>query len=228
MKIKCITRDEVISIIKNFALVFLGTVILAFGCAVFVVPFDLVTGGVTGLSIVIDEIISGLVPIDILIGVLTWALFILGILFLGRDFALKTLVSSIVYPVAISLFLHLVSPDVLGGFLYLQGSSHGELALIISSIFGGVCIGTGCAITFLGGGSTGGLDILAFIICKYLKRLKSSVVIFAFDAITVLLGMFVIGDLIITLLGIISAFVAAIVVDKIFIGRTRNCWFCSK
>lgn len=221
MKIKCITRDEVISIIKNFALVFLGTVILAFGCAVFVVPFDLVTGGVTGLSIVIDEIISGLVPIDILIGVLTWALFILGILFLGRDFALKTLVSSIVYPVAISLFLHLVSPDVLGGFLYLQGSVHGELALIISSIFGGVCIGTGCAITFLGGGSTGGLDILAFIICKYLKRLKSSVVIFAFDAITVLLGMFVIGDLIITLLGIISAFVAAIVVDKIFIGRTQ-------
>ncbi len=221
MKIKCITRDEVISIIKNFALVFLGTVILAFGCAVFVVPFDLVTGGVTGLSIVIDEILLGLVPIDVLIGVLTWALFILGIVFLGRDFALKTLVSSIVYPVAISLFLHLVSPDVLGGFLYLQGSSHGELALIISSIFGGVCIGTGCAITFLGGGSTGGLDILAFIICKYLKRLKSSVVIFAFDALTILLGMFVIGDLIITLLGIISAFVAAIVVDKIFIGRTQ-------
>ena len=221
MKIKCITRDEVISIIKNFALVFLGTVILAFGCAVFVVPFDLVTGGVTGLSIVIDEILSGLVPIDVLIGVLTWALFILGIVFLGRDFALKTLVSSIVYPVAISLFLHLVSPDVLGGFLYLQGSSHGELALIISSIFGGVCIGTGCAITFLGGGSTGGLDILAFIICKYLKRLKSSVVIFAFDALTILLGMFVIGDLIITLLGIISAFVAAIVVDKVFIGRTQ-------
>ena len=221
MKIKCITRDEVISIIKNFALVFFGTVILAFGCAVFVVPFDLVTGGVTGLSIVIDEILSGLVPIDVLIGVLTWALFILGIVFLGRDFALKTLVSSIVYPVAISLFLHLVSPDVLGGFLYLQGSSHGELALIISSIFGGVCIGTGCAITFLGGGSTGGLDILAFIICKYLKRLKSSVVIFAFDALTILLGMFVIGDLIITLLGIISAFVAAIVVDKVFIGRTQ-------
>ena len=221
MKIKCITRDEVISIIKNFALVFLGTVILAFGCAVFVVPFDLVTGGVTGLSIVIDEILSGFVPIDVLIGVLTWALFILGIVFLGRDFALKTLVSSIVYPVAISIFLHLVSPDVLGGFLYLQGSSHGELALIISSIFGGVCIGTGCAITFLGGGSTGGLDILAFIICKYLKRLKSSVVIFAFDALTILLGMFVIGDLIITLLGIISAFVAAIVVDKVFIGRTQ-------
>ena len=212
-------KADILTIVKNFFLVVFGTLILAFGCAIFVVPFDLVTGGVTGLSIVIDEVIGGLIPIDILIGILTWTLFILGLIFLGKDFALKTLVSSIVYPVAISLFLHLVSPDVLGGFLYLQGSPHGELALIISSIFGGVCIGTGCAVTFIGGGSTGGLDIIAFIICKIFKRLKSSVVIFLLDAITVLLGMFVLKDLVITLLGIISAFVAAIVIDKIFNGR---------
>ena len=193
-------KMDILTTIKNFLLVVLGTLILALGCAVFVVPFDLVTGGVTGLSIVIDEMIGGAIPIDILIGILTWALFILGFIFLGRDFALKTLVSSIVYPIAISVFLRMVSPDVFGGFLYLQGSPHGELALIISSIFGGVCIGTGCAVTFLGGGSTGGLDIIAFIFCKMFKRLKSSVMIFLFDAVTVLLGMFVLKDLIITLL----------------------------
>ena len=214
MNLKKYTKNDILTITKNFCLVVIGTLILALGCAVFVVPFDLVTGGVTGLSIVIDEIIGGVIPIDILIAILTWGLFFLGLLFLGRDFALKTLVSSIVYPVAISVFLRFVSPDVLGGFLYLQGSPHGELALIISSIFGGVCIGTGCAVTFIGGGSTGGLDIIAFIFCKIFKRLKSSVMIFLFDAITVLLGMFVIKDLVITLLGIISAFVAAIAITS--------------
>ena len=207
------------TIIKNLLLVVSGTVILAFGCSIFVVPFDLVTGGVTGLSIVIDKIIGSAIPIDVMIGILTWSLFLLGFIFLGRDFALKTLVSSIVYPIAISVFLRLVSPDLFGGFLYLKGYENGQIALMISSLFGGLCIGTGCAVTFIGGGSTGGLDIIAFIFCKYFKRLKSSVMIFLFDAITVLLGMFVIKDLIITLLGIISAFVAAIVIDKIFNGR---------
>ncbi len=216
------TRTEILSALKNFALVVLGTLILALGCAVFVVPFDLVTGGITGLSIVIDHVIGDMIPIDIIIGAMTWLVFFLGLIFLGKDFALKTLISSIVYPIAISLFMRLVSPDVLGGIFYLEGSEHGSIALIVSALFGGVCIGTGCAVTFIGGGSTGGLDIVAFIICKIFKRLKSSVAIFALDAITVLLGMFVIKDLIVTLLGIIAAFVTAIVIDKVFNGRGKS------
>ena len=220
MKIK-ITKAELILQLKNLLLVVLGTLVLAFGCAVFVVPFNLVTGGVTGISIVIDHIIKGAIPIDVTIAILTWAMFFLGLAFLGKDFALKTLVSAVVYPTAISLFMRLVSPDVLGGFLHLASSAHADIALIISSLFGGLCIGTGCAITFLGGGSTGGVDIIAFILCRFFKRLKSSVVIFIIDAVTVLLGMFVLQDLILTLLGIISASVGAIVIDKIFIGRSQ-------
>jgi len=220
MKIK-ITKAELLLQLKNLLLVFLGTIILAFGCAVFVVPFNLVTGGVTGLSIVIDHIIGGAIPIDITIAILTWTMFFLGLIVLGKDFALKTLLSAIVYPTFISLFMHLVSPDVMGGFLHLASSEHADIALIIGALFGGLCIGTGCAVTFLGGGSTGGVDIIAFILCKMFKKWKSSVVIFVIDAVTVLLGMFVIQDFILTLLGIISASVGAIVIDKVFIGRSQ-------
>lgn len=218
------TRAEILLQLKNILLIILGTLVLAFGCAVFVVPFNLVTGGVTGLSIVIDNVFGKIgldIEIDIIIGVLTWLMFFLGLLFLGKDFALKTLVSAIVYPPAISLFMKLVDPAVMGGFLDLTTSAHADIALIISALFGGLCIGTGCAITFLGGGSTGGVDIIAFILCRFFKKWKSSIVIFAIDAITVLLGMFVIQDLILTLLGIISAMVGAIVIDKIFIGRSQ-------
>lgn len=218
MKLK-MTKNELLLQLKNLSLVIIGTLVLAFGCAVFVVPFDLVTGGVTGISIIVDNIIKGAIDIELVIGGITWGLFFLGLFFLGWDFALKTLASTIIYPVAISLFLRLVSPDVLGGILYLNTES--DIALIISALFGGICVGTGCALTFLGGGSTGGVDIIAFILCKFFKKWKSSTVIFIIDAITVVMGLFVIKDLIHTLLGIISAWIAAQVIDKIFIGGNR-------
>ena len=214
-----LSKGELLLQLKNLSLVVLGTLVLAFGCAIFVVPFDLVTGGVTGISIIIDEMIKGAIDIEITIGIITWGLFFLGLAFLGMDFALKTLASTIIYPLAISLFLKLVSPGVLGGLFYLNTSS--DVALIISALFGGLCVGTGCALTFLGGGSTGGVDILAFILCKFFKRWKSSTVIFIVDATTVVLGLFVIKDLIHTLLGIISAWLAAQVIDKIFLGGNR-------
>jgi uncharacterized membrane-anchored protein YitT (DUF2179 family) len=169
------TKTDIFTAAKDLGLVVVGTLVLAFGCAVFVVPFDLVTGGVTGLSIVVDHIIRSAIPIDLLIGIITWGFFFLGLVFQGREFAIKTLASTIIYPIAISLFMDIVSPDVLGGILYLDTTS--DLALIISSLFGGLCVGTGCALTFLGGGSTGGVDIIAFIICKYVKRWKSSTVL---------------------------------------------------
>ncbi len=215
------TKAELLLQLKNLLLVVAGTLILAFGCAVFVVPFNLVTGGVTGISIIINEIIAGAIPIDLVIGIITWGLFFLGLIVLGWDFALKTLVSTIIYPIAISLFMRLVAPDVLGGILHLASSPHADIALIISALFGGLCVGTGCALTFLGGGSTGGVDIIAFIICKFVKRWKSSTIIFIIDAVTVICGLFVIKDLIVTLLGVISAWIGAMVIDRIFIGNDK-------
>ncbi len=223
---------ELINNLKNIGLVTLGTLMLAFGCAVFVVPFDLVTGGVTGFSIVIDNIVNippitlpilGEMPfIDIVVFVVTWILFFLGLIFLGKDFALKTLISSIIYPIGLYLFGLLVNPDVLGGFFCISSNpEYSSIALIFAALFGGLCVGAGCALTFLGGGSTGGMDILAFMICRVMKRWKSSTVIFAIDATIVMLGMFVNGDLILTLLGVISAWITAMVIDKIFIGSDR-------
>ena len=91
----------------------------------------------------------------------------------------------------------------------------------MASIFGGLLIGLGCAVTFLGGGSTGGIDVLAFIICKHVKKSRSSKVIFYIDATVIIIGVFVIRDLIITLLGIITAFVGALVIDRVFLGSEK-------
>jgi uncharacterized membrane-anchored protein YitT (DUF2179 family) len=92
---------------------------------------------------------------------------------------------------------------------------------IIAAVFGGLLVGVGCALTFRGGGSTGGLDVFALIVAKYFKRAKSSVWVFIFDASVVIFGIFAVGDFIMSLLGITSAFVVAFVIDKVFIGEKK-------
>ena len=214
-----LSKKDIFHIAKNISLVILGTIVLAFGVAIFILPMNIVSGGISGMAIILELLLPfEFITIDIIVFALTWLLFFAGLFILGRAFALKTLISTIVYPFAVSLFLKLVNPGVLGGFFYLAGYEHGDLALILSASVGGVFVGLGCALTFMGGGSTGGVDIIAFSICKLFKKLKSSVVIFVIDAVIVVLGMVVLKDMIISLLGILSAFVAAVMVDKVFLG----------
>ena len=207
---------------KNILTIVVGTLILSFGTSVFMLPYDLVTGGVSGYAIVFSQIIpSDVLSVEMIITILTWAMFFLGLFVLGKSFAMKTLISTIVYPIGVAMFSNITSTEFLDGFFNLNTSSYSGVGVLLAALFSGVLVGLGCALSFLGGGSTGGVDVIAFTICKLFKRLRSSVVIFIVDASAVVLGMFVIGDFALSLLGIVSAFVAALVVDKVFIGGSK-------
>ena len=208
--------------IKNTGLVALGTLILAFATAIFILPFDLVIGGMSGLAIGINRLCPWeCVSEDLLITLLCWGLFLLGWLILGKRFAAKTLVSALVYPIGVALFSRLADPKVAGGFFHLPSGAHPQIAILLGALFGGLLVGVGCALTFLGGGSSGGTDIIAFSLCKYFKKWRSSYVIFAVDASIILLGMVALGDLSRSLLGILAAFLCALAVDRIFLGGNR-------
>lgn len=226
---KKLSKQEIKEFVKNLILVIVGTLVLSLGTSLFLMEFDLVAGGISGISIVLDHVISSYIPalqfitLNMLITAVTWTLFFIGFFVLGKSFALKTLVSTIIYPLGVSVFSKLADPNVLGGFFYLKGyESHSEIALILATVLGGACVGAGCAITFVGGGSTGGVDIIAFTVCKIFKRAKSSVVLFIIDTVVIVCGMFVIHDFVLSLLGIASAFVSAIMVDKVFIGSNSS------
>ena len=214
--------------IYNNLLVVLGTVVLAFGSAIFLIPFKLVMGGTSGIAIIVESFFFGSLPedqisiyLDITVAIITWSLFLLGLIFLGKDFAMKTLVSTIVYPVAFPLFSMLVNQNALSGYFNLTNSQYAEIAIVFSGIVGGALLGAGCAIAFLGGGTTGGTDILAFLICKVFPKLKISSVTFFVDSMIIIVGAFAVKDMIISGLGIMSAYVSALVIDKIFLGGTK-------
>ncbi len=226
------SRIALMAMIKNTIYVIVGSLILALGVGLFVKPFSLVTGGVSGLSIALASYFRGLVVVgevdmtmELFTTSITWILFFVGFAFLGKSFAIKTLLSSAVFTVALP-FVTYYSEVGFGGFLdittYTSKAGEIDYALaIISAVFAGVIIGFGCALTFRGGGSSGGFDVVALILEKYVKGAKKSVLVFAFDAAVVLFGAFAIGDLVLTLLGVTSAFINALVIDRCFIGEKR-------
>jgi uncharacterized membrane-anchored protein YitT (DUF2179 family) len=215
------SENDITRFVKNSALTVAGTLVLAFGTAVFIIPFGLVAGGISGVSIVVSTATGGRLSVDLLVTLFSLSLFAAGAFLLGKDFAVKTLVSSLVYPIGVWAFGRLAEPSALGGFFSLAESAYPQLAVLLSSVFGGLLVGAGCAVTFLGGGSTGGVDIVAFALCKYFPKLKSPRVIFALDAAVILFGAFVERNLVLTLLGVITAFVSAAAVDKIFLGASQ-------
>lgn len=226
-EIDVIKRKRRLRTARDTAYVIIGTAILALGAGLFIIPFGLVTGGVSGIGIVLERLFDGLpgigaVTADQFASVLVWVLFFVGLLFLGKMFALQTLVSAIVYPIVLTGATWLVNSNVAGGFFNLGSAMYADsyhgVTIIMAALFGGACFGVGSALTFLGGGSTGGSDIIPLVICKFFPKLKSSVMIFITDASIVLLGMIVTRDLMLTMLGIMAAFICAIAVDKIFLG----------
>ena len=231
MKLKEMNREDLNLLIKNTLYIIIGAVVLAVGVGLFIKPFSLVTGGVSGLSIALStylpEVMVGEVNMvmEICTFAITWTLFLIGFIFLGKAFAFKTLISSVVFTLLLPVVSYVVASSDFGDFFNIAGSWNpdgGDYALpIIAAVFGGVLIGVGCALTFRGGGSTGGLDVLALIIVKYAKRAKSSSMVFLFDGAVVVFGIFAIGDLVMCLLGVTSAFIVALVIDRVFIGESK-------
>ncbi|MCD8195091.1 MAG: YitT family protein [Coprobacillus sp.] len=216
-KYKEMTRRQKVNMYLRWLLVIVGCFVLAFGTATFFTELNIVAGGLSGIGIIIQAFVpEGYEVIDITVFVLTWILWALGFIFLGREFALKTLMATIVYPLALALFLRV--PFFQNLSVTMAGDG-GTADILINCIFGGLCTGAGVALTFLGGGSSGGVDVIAFILEKY-TGLKQSIGSFICDAIIIVIGIFVIPDNIIPgLCGIISAFLCALMIQFIYISN---------
>ena len=213
--------------LKNTALVLFGTFVLSFGIAMFIFPFDLVTGGISGIGIIISKCTTDLpffgdLGPEVYSSVINWILFACGFFLLGKEFTMKTLISTAFYPVALLLSNLIVHASAFESLLDLSSypPEYYGIALIVATVFGGAFIGAGCAFTFLGGGSTGGIDVIALSLAKYTKRVKSSVAFFLCDTTVIVIGIFAIDNFLISLLGIISAFICAVSIDKLFLGES--------
>ena len=205
-------KKVVVKQVYNYLAVVIGTFLLAFGSVIFLTKAELVAGGMSGIAIVIQHFVVTDIY-DYLIAGLTAFFWLLGLIFLGKDFALKTALSSALYIGFTFLFKRV------GFFDELAKTFAGEQEagnLILCGIFGGVFIGGGVAITFLGGGSTGGVDVIQVMFSKYFG-IKESVSGFLIDALVIIVGMASMQMWVPALCGILSSFVAAVLIEIVYI-----------
>ncbi|MBQ8645154.1 MAG: YitT family protein [Bacteroidales bacterium] len=149
---------KVLTEVKSYVIMTLGLLLYALGWIIFVIPNNMVGGGVTGIGAILLYAFN--IPVSVSFFVINLVLLLIALKVLGKGFGMKTVYAIIVT----SLFYEVVPPLIPEIFIEEIAISNGKL---LSAIFGGVCAGLGIGISFSQGGSTGGTDIVALMIVKY-------------------------------------------------------------
>ncbi|MGE5250248.1 MAG: YitT family protein [Bacteroidota bacterium] len=148
--------------IRDYALILLGALIQALGLRLFMIPADLASGGVSGISQLINHFTGW--PIGAMVFVGNLPLFALGWRFLGgRRFALRTAVAVALYSAFTDLLPQL--PLFQAGSARLIADLKGDLFL--NSLYGAIVLGVGFGLVYRGRATSGGSDILARILNFY-------------------------------------------------------------
>lgn len=200
----------------------LGTLLLAFGAVIFLSKAELVAGGVSGMAIIIQHFVDVNIY-DYLVAAFMLFFWVLGLIFVGWKFSIRTVFSTVLYIGFTFLFNRIPFFDQIA--LTFAGMNDGGVPqvgnYILCGVFGGVFVGAGVALTFLGGGSSGGVDVIQIIMRKYLN-IKESVSSFFVDAFVIVVGIIAMCTNNIQLLipaacGILSSFMTAILIELVYI-----------
>ena len=163
----------------NSLVIILGNILLAIGIGLFILPFGIDSGGVSGISVILSKFFDPVLVITIL----NWILFFVGWIFLKKEFAFKTLLSAIVYPVALNFLYHSPLPEMI------KGAINDPL---LASILGSLAVGVGLGVVYRVGGSTGGVDVISVLLYRF-KGVKISLSTFIVDFTIVFIGLFTVS-----------------------------------
>ncbi len=155
--------------------ILIGTAIYAFGLHYFVIPNQLMEGGVTGIAVLLNYAAD--FPLSISTLVLNIPLFFLGWKALGRSQMMYTLIGIVSLSGFLALMEHLIDSKLLVPFK----STHDYM---LAALYAGVTLGTGLGIVFRFGGTTGGVDIVARIVARS-RGISMGQIILTLDALII-------------------------------------------
>ena len=189
--------------IYEYSEIILGTILFSISVIWFADPMGLVTGGISGLSIIVKEFTA--IPLFITNLVLNIPLFLISVIQRGFKFVFKSFLSVIITTVLLEVLTFIKNPlDVSGDIL-------------LTALMAGAFSGTGLGLIFRSGATSGGTDMLASIF-KYIKpHFDISRLLLIIDGIIIILGMTVFG---VTkgLYAIIAVVVATMIINIILDG----------
>lgn len=212
------TIDQIIeeidhkNLFERYMILITGCLLLSLGFNMFFQPRNIVYGGLTGISIIVNNNF-GIEPSTFVFSV-SLCLLVVSYFTLGWEQTKGSIAGSIIYPIC----LKLTSP--LCGYVDLNTDN-----ILLIALFGAIVAGTGAGMNFKSGFSTGGTDIINQIISKYAKVSLGKAMLMS-DGIIILGAGFFLSDQLYAwenvMVAIIVLYIIGIITDKVVLGISQS------
>jgi len=141
--------------IKQIMMIIIGNMLIAFAISVLVVDNGIIAGGVSGLGLSLSYYFN--IPLTLAVTTLNILLFFIGLFYVGKEFASKTLLSTFIFPIILNLF---ESTTIFNGIF---------IDPFVICLLAGSCIGLGIGLVMKANCSTGGVDVLAIVLSNLMQ-----------------------------------------------------------
>jgi uncharacterized membrane-anchored protein YitT (DUF2179 family) len=178
-----INKKNVLTFFKEYSLITLGILLYVMAWAIFLVPNNLVGGGVSGVASIVQYGTNGLIKIGTTYFFINAILLIIALFILGKSFGGKTVYAVIVASIGLNVLQDVIPAEIVQALAVDNGK-------LMSTIMGGIMAGVGIGLTMSQGGSTGGTDIIALIVNKY-RNVSPGRMILWMDVVIILSSMLV-------------------------------------
>jgi len=188
-------------IIKEYSFVIIGALIVGLGIKLFFIENRIAAGGFSGLATVMYHFWG--FPVGVTVLIMNIPLILLSVLFLGRGLGIKTIMGMVTVSLSIDLmnFLPTLTQD-----------------LLLASLMGGVMVGGGLGVIFRQGATTGGTDLTARLVHKFLPFLSVGKFLMLFDITVVIISTLAFKSYELGLYAGVSIFITTKVMDNVMIG----------
>lgn len=194
-------KNKIIKFLKESVVALIGCSVAAFGTGCFLLPNQLSSGGFSGIATILYYFFNWQMGTAIIL--MNIPLFIISYFKLGKDFFVKSVIST----VAFSKFI-----DYFENFKIIENDK------FLASIYGGIFVGIGLAIVFKNRSSTGGSDLIGQIVSAYNKRLKLSSIMIGLDIVIVTLNSIFFRQIVVGLYSVLTIYIIEKMLDIVFEG----------
>lgn len=191
--------------VVNIALILVGSFLAAFSLVVLLNPAQMAPGGIGAISAMLSSVLP--LSIGVIFLILNIPLFLMG-LKMDREFFVKSLIGAVGYSLFADVALLIPVP---------------EYDHVLHSVFGGAVMGFGFGLVLYAGGSSGGTDILGWMLHKKAPRIKIGMGILIFDLTIITAQAIIYKSIESAMYAALALFIASRIIDLVVEGSAERC-----
>lgn len=203
--------------IKQWIYIFVGAFLISAAFVLFINPYKVVPGGVYGAGVVFHHLFPS-IQVGTFGLMLDVPLLLISFLLFGGKFGAKTIAAALSIPVIMDSMTYMIGENA---ETMLSGTINLTNDVLLACLFGGVIMGLGLSCILKSQATSGGTDIIAMIVSKYMKMPISRALMIV-DSVVVLFGLIVLGDWKVPLYSLVTIFVTTKVIDFVLEGGSND------